>query len=106
MKTQFETVEITKIYFESGDSNVYVNSTIKKENLSCPTEMIVSFSDLNLIINKLQQINPESDISAFFEEEKMYDGSLLYTLNSKKHQGNSFFINQLEFNHSIKQIRA
>ena len=106
MRTRFENVNINTISFETGDNNLYVNTTIQKEMLKYQSQLILNFSDLNVLINKLQENNPDSDISTLFEEDKMYDGSTLYTLNSSKHQSNCFELKQLEFIHEIKQIRA
>lgn len=106
MITLFESLKINRITFESGDQNVYVNAVVKKESLSYPTDLIVNFTDLNILINKLQENNPDSDISSLFEEEKMYDGGSFYQLNSEKYQNNNFQINHLEFANSVKQIRA
>jgi hypothetical protein len=49
----------------------------------------------------LQQQNPDEDISTFFDEEKMYDGSIFYKLNSSKYTTTNFYVNQLEFSQQI-----
>ncbi len=106
MKTLIESIKINTISFESGDTNVYVNAILSKEKLSYPSDLIISYTDLNVIINKLQQQNPDEDISTFFDEEKMYDGSTYYKLNSSKYSNTNFQVNYLEFTNKVKQIRA
>ena len=106
MKTLIESIKINTISFESGDKNVYVNATLSTGNLNYPSDLVISNTDINLIINKLQQQNPDEDISTFFDEEKMYDGSIFYKLNSSKYTTTNFYVNQLEFSQQIKQIRA
>jgi hypothetical protein len=106
MRTRFENVNINKISFETGDNNVYVNTTIKRDQFKYQSQLILNFSDLNVLINKLQEQNPDCDISSLFEEDKLYDGSSMYTLNTNKYGDNCFELNQLEFVHEIKQIRA
>jgi hypothetical protein len=106
MKTLIESIKINTISFESGDTNVYVNAILSKEKLSYPSDLVISHTDLNVIINKLQQQNPESDISSYFDEEIMYDGSSFYRLNSAKYSTTNFQVNHFEFTQKIKQIRA
>ena len=51
MKTRFENVNINTISFETGDNNVYVNTTITREMLSYQSQLILNFTDLNVLIN-------------------------------------------------------
>ena len=107
MKAYFEQIEIHKISFETGDKNVLVDAKIKKGNLSFETELIISFSDLNCLINQLHKVvNYDIDFSSMFETEKMYDGNLLYTLDLTEKFDSKISIDVLEFNHEIRQIRA
>ncbi len=100
-------MEISKIVFETGDTDVFVNANIQQGKLSYETQLIVGFSDLNYLINKMQQkLNNDSDVSALFESEKMYNGNLLYTLDVDKKIHDSIILDLISFDHSIKQIRA
>lgn len=106
MKTNLENIYINQISFETGDQYVYANVTLQKNSLSYPSQLILNFTDLNIMINRLQQKNPDTIISSLFLEEKMYDGSLLYTLSADKNPDTDFYLNRIEFTEQIKQIRA
>jgi len=107
MKTGFNKMEIDKIIFETGDSEVLIHADIFQGNLSYTTQLILNFTDLNVILNKIQeQIDEDIDISNLFDIDKMYNGNLLYTLDSSKKLNKKLTIDSIEFNHDVKQIRA
>lgn len=107
MKAMFDKMNIHKITFETGDSDVYVNTTIQQGNLSYDTELVISFSDLNVLINNMQkQIDHQTDISSLFETDKMYNGNLMYNLDFEKKLNRSVQLESMEFTQSIRQIRA
>ncbi len=107
MKAIFDQIEIKQIVFETGDTDVFVNTTIQQGQLSYETELIIGFSDLNYLINKMQKkLNQDIDISSLFESEKMYNGNLLYTLDIDKKLPNSIILESISFDNRVKQIRA
>ena len=107
MKATFDRMNIRQITFETGELDVLVNTTIQQGNLSYDTELIISYTDLNLLINKMQKEVADSiDISSLFETDKMYNGNLMYSLDLEKKINTSIQIEYMEFNHSIRQIRA
>ena len=107
MKTGFNKMEIEKIIFETGDSEVLIHANVYQGNLSYNSQLILNFTDLNVILNKIQeQIEEELEVSNLFDVDKMYNGNLLYTLDSSKKLNNKLFLDSIEFNREIKQIRA
>ncbi len=107
MKATIDKMEISQIVFETGDSDVFVNAIIQEDKLSYETQLIIGFSDLNYLINKMQQkLNNETDISSLFESEKMYNGNLMYTLDVNKKINNRFSLDSISFGNGVKQIRA
>lgn len=107
MKATFDKLEIQKIIFETGDSDVLVNANITQGSLSYKTQLVVSYTDLNILINKIQKtIQDDLDISSMFESEKMYNGNLLYTLDIEKKFNSIIELNSFSFDHNIRQIRA
>ncbi len=107
MKAHFDKLNIKKIYFETGDSDVTVKAEVLTGNLSYESDIIIDFSDLNLLLNQMQKVvTEEIQFSSLFDSEKMYNGNLLYTLEIEKKIKESILIEKLSFNNSIKQIRA
>ena len=85
MKSGFNKMEIEKIIFETGDQEVLLNANVVKGNLSYRSQLILNFTDLNLLLNKIQgQIGDNEEVSSLFDIEKMYNGNLLYTLDIEK----------------------
>lgn len=107
MKATFDKMSIHQITFETGESDVWVNTTIQQGNLSYDTELVISFTDLNVLINKMQkEVDNQIDISSLFETDKMYNGNLMYSLDLGKKMNTSIQLEFMEFNNSIRQIRA
>jgi hypothetical protein len=107
MNSGFNKMEIEQIIFETGDQEVLLNANVVKGNLSYRSQLILNFTDLNLLLNKIQNhIGENEEISSLFDIEKMYDGKLLYTLDFEKKFARKILLDSIEFNHEIKQIRA
>ena len=107
MKSGFNKMEIEQIIFETGDQEVLINANVVKGNLSYRSQLILNFTDLNLLLNKIQgQIGDNEEVSSLFDIEKMYNGNLLYTLDFEKKLDKKLTIDSIEFNHEVKQIRA
>lgn len=69
MNTSAVKLRIESIIFDNSDTKVFVQGKSINNNLMCSAEMYISFSELNLLINHLQQQNPQLNISDLFEEE-------------------------------------
>lgn len=107
MKATFDKLEIQKIQFETGYLDVIVNANITQGNMSYNTQLIVSHTDLNILINKMQKtVREDLDISSMFESEKMYNGNLLYTLDIDKKINSIMELKSFSFDNNIRQIRA
>lgn len=107
MNAIFDKMEIRYITFETGDTDVLVNALIQQGALSYETQLVMGFSDLNILINKMQQkLNSDIDVSSLFETEKMYNGNLMYSLDVEKRIESTVQLEAMEFNHTIRQIRA
>ena len=107
MKSGFNKMEIEQIIFETGDQEVLLNANVVKGNLSYHSQLILNFTDLNLLLNKIQDhIGDNKEVSSMFDIEKMYNGNLLYTLDIEKKLEQKILLDSIEFNHEIKQIRA
>lgn len=106
MKNAFDNMEIQKITFETQDTDVLVYTNITQGNLSYNTQFIVSHTDLNMLINRIQKESNEEEITSLFESEKMYDGNLLYTLDFERKLNKTIHLQGFYFNNTPRQIRA
>lgn len=99
-------VRIDSILFDNTDTKVLINGETFKEHLSYQSQLLISFTELNQLLNRLQQLNPEVCVSELFEEERLDEAFTQHYLNAR-------VLNQsmIELNHCLsdtdkKQIRA
>lgn len=68
------TVRIESIIFDNMDTKVLIKGETFKNHLSYASELFVNFSELNMLLNALQQLNPEKQIGELFQEEYLGGG--------------------------------
>jgi hypothetical protein len=106
MRAVFEKLKINQIMFEEGDNEVLVHATIDQGKSTFDTQLLLNFTDLNILLNKMQKLDVDLDLSNLFETTKMYDGHLLYTTRQDQMNLHPIQFDAMEFNHSVRQIRA
>ena len=79
MDTQKRSFEVNSFLFGSHDSEVALNGRIIEGHMSFQTELSVTHSQLNLLINELKKQNNELKIEDHLEAQKMYNDEILYT---------------------------
>jgi len=83
-------IDIKGIYFLSSSQEVSIVGTIQQGIFSYPSEIITDHSGLNLVMNHLQQLNPEVDVYGLLEN--LHNGATQYYEMSTK----SLDITQIE----------
>ena len=71
MQTESTSLRIASILFDNTDTKVLIKGETVKNHLSYPSEMFISFSELNQLMNYLQKENPSVSVSELFIEESM-----------------------------------
>lgn len=99
-------ITISSIIYDMQDTNVLIQAEQRKNHLSFESKFMVSFSELNVILNELQKGNPEMIISDLFVEEKLGQGYIQYFLNGRKLTNSTISISQYLLETPKKQIRA
>lgn len=102
----FDKVEIQKIEFQTSCNEVSVLCVITKGNLSYTNEIILNFSDLNRLINKIQKITKIVDLFSYFKSTKLEDGVDLYYLANQKDKEIEIPLDEMEDFKPLRQIRA
>ena len=102
----FDKVEIQKIEFQTSCNEVSVLCVITKGNLSYTNEIILNFSDLNRLINKIQKITKIGDLFSYFKSTKLEDGVDLYYLANQKDKEIEIPLDEMEDFKPLRQIRA
>jgi len=106
MITLFDKVEIQKIEFQTSCNEVSVIGIVTKGNLSYSNEIILNFSDLNRLINKIQKITKIGDLFSYFKSTKLEDGVDLYYLANQKDKEIEIPLDEMEDFKPLRQIRA
>ena len=102
----FDKVEIQKIEFQTSCNEVSVMCIITKGNLSYTNEIILNFSDLNRLINKIQKITKIGDLFSYFKSTKLEDGDDLYYLTNQQNTEIEIPLAEMEDFNPLRQIRA
>ena len=102
----FDKVEIQKIEFQTSCNEVSVLCVVTKGNLSYTNEIILNFSDLNRLINKIQKITKIGDLFSYFKSTKLEDGEDLYYLSRQQNTEIEIPLAEMEDFKPLRQIRA
>ncbi len=102
----FDKVEIQKIEFQTSCNEVSVMCIITKGNLSYTNEIILNFSDLNRLLNKIQKITKIGDLFSYFKSTKLEDGDDLYYLTNQQNTEIEIPLAEMEDFKPLRQIRA
>lgn len=106
MSTYNPKIKISSIVYDTMDANVLVNAVSIKNHLSFETQLIVSFSELNRILNQLQKLNPMISVSELFQEERLDQQFSQYFLDGERLNNNTLMMNHFVLDSAKKQIRA
>lgn len=99
-------IEIKEVLFETNDDEVLVKGEIQKDHMRFTTDILISHTQLNQLINELKKLNHFFDFSNLFKTEKMYNGETLYSALFSDRTINTIDLNLLAFNAPLRQIRA
>lgn len=106
MNAQPSTLRIESIIFDNTDTKVLIKGETVKNHLSYPSEMFISFNDLNIVLNYLQQQNPGVNVLELFEEENFGGGYLQTVLDAQLLENKAMDLSFFSFGKGKKLIRA
>ncbi len=106
MNTADRTIQINSILFESNDTEVLVKGTVLKGHMAFETDMLISHSQLNKLVNQLQRQNENLEMSALIQSETMYNNETLYSAELSSVANRHIDLYDLSVLQPIKQIRA
>ena len=106
MKSILNRINVESIEFESGTNEAFVTCNITQGADTYRTELIVNHTDINRLIGRLQQLASNTDVMSCFENVELADGIQHYSMNSQKAGIADLWIEHIEFNAPLRQIRA
>lgn len=106
MSTDGKTFDINTILFESNDDSVLVQGIINQGYMNYASDITISMSQLNELINLLKRQNGPFELDHIMTSERMYDNETLYTIEASNIKNNRIILSELSNQASIKQLRA
>lgn len=97
---------VESILFESNDPEVLMRGTMIKGVMQYESELILSHTQLNQMINLLQRQNADTTIHDLIMSEPMYDDALLYSGSFAGLSNARIALDAIAANVPMKQIRA
>jgi hypothetical protein len=105
MENVFRSFEVNKICFNNFSDEMSMAGTMFQENLSFETILKLPNSMMNLVINKLQKQNPDSEITSLIETETLPGDEINYSICLSEFN-NLLAVSELIETNFFKQIRA
>ena len=99
-------IQVNSILFESNDSEVLIKGNVKAGQMNYDTDLIITHSQLNIILNRLQHQNKSISVNDYLTSEKMYDGETLYSAIFTGETNNKIDMSLLAVSAPLRQIRA
>lgn len=106
MNTSSKTIEIKRIQFESNDPDVLIKGTVKQGNLEYPTDILVSQTQLNKIVNQLKKQNESFELNEIITVDQMGMNEYMYTAKFNSEVNSRLYLKDLLQHQPYIQIRA
>ena len=94
LKDMKKSMEINMIRINAAADDVLIQGKVSRGMLSYEGSLIIGLSELNRLINLLQKMNPNNEISALFESEELPFGTA-YKLDAQCLNYNTVSITEL-----------
>jgi len=99
-------LNIKEITLLTSTNEITLIADMQRDNLSYETAIGLSSTQLNLIINQLQKINPDFEVADLFMEEQVDYQTSMYSLSGTKLENTMIPMDCFDINYELKQIRA
>ena len=106
MNTQSKKFDISRITFETGDNEVVLTGTMFQGLMNYASELIISFSQLNSILNQLAKINNGFNIQNHMTKQHMFEDQYMYEVNLNNEINTQVNLASMSSNDSMRLIRA
>lgn len=99
-------IEIKDIIILTANNEITISGTVNRNTMSYETQMFLDNTQLNLIINQLQRINPNQEVSEMFQSRYTEHGQIVYYFDAHSLENASVEVHTFTQNQEILQIRA
>lgn len=99
-------IEIKDILFLTENNEITLTGTVNRNFMSYETHMLLDSTQLNLVINQLQGINPDCEVSELFRSRYSENGNIVLFLEASELENSTLEVDSFTQNQTILQIRA
>lgn len=106
MGTIYSLKELRKLEFQVDCQNVSMYLKITQNEGEKEYEYVISHSELNKILSRIQSDNSDIDLYEFIKIYTISEEQMLYSVNLERVKLNNAWITYYEFGGQYKEIRA
>lgn len=106
MHTTYNNIAISSLVFTSNDTEVLVKGNVSKGKLTYETELLISQTQLNMVMNQLSKQNESFRIDEFLKSEQLDQYEHLYYADFSGLVHRTIDIRPIVKANQITQIRA
>lgn len=99
-------IEIKDIILLTETNEITLTGRISRNLLQYDTQISIDTTQLNLIINQLQGLNPEQEVSALFVSNRAANGKSFFYFDGQVLANNSIEVDTFSRDQDVLQIRA
>lgn len=99
-------IEIKDILFLTESNEITLTGIINRNLMRYETQMLLDSTQLNLVINQLQRINPDCEVSELFQSSSSENGNIVLTFDAHELENSTLEVDSFTQNQVILQIRA
>ena len=106
MKRFTETMQLKDIIVLSATNEITLSGTVNRDHLHFDTKMNLTSTQLNVLLNQLQKLNPGLEVADLFETIHSANQLKLFLLDGSNLMDSQIDLSVLQEFNTLKQIRA
>ncbi len=99
-------IAISSLVFTSNDPEVLIKGSVSRGKLSYETELLITQTQLNMVLNQLSRQNESFTVDAYLKSEHVDQYEQLYYADFSAVENTTIDIRPIVKAHQIMQIRA
>jgi len=99
-------IAISSLVFTSNDPEVLVKGMVSRGKLSFETELLITQTQLNMVLNQLGKQNESFQVDTYLKSEQVDQNERLYYADLGSLENTKIDIRPIMKQQQIKQIRA
>lgn len=99
-------IEISSLVFTSNDPEVLIKGTVSRGKLSYETELLITQTQLNMVLNQLSKQNESFSVDTYLKSEQVNQYEKLYYADFGSVSNAMIDIRPIVKSNEITQIRA